>query len=911
MEDLLYLIALALLGWFLRAARRHIKAMQAQLEQLQARLKTLEAAAGPPVPAAQPAPAETVPMMYDERGALIPVPEELLARAAEAPPPPPPPPEGVEAAQEPLSPPPPSPPPSPPPPARPKLEELLTVRWSVWLGAATIGLAGVFMVRYSIEQGWIGPTVRISLGLLLGLVLVGGAEWLRRRGVASALTARFAGALPQASITAALAAGGVVALYAALYAGYALYDLYGPLAAFGALAVVSSLSLSLSLLHGPLLAVVGLVGAYIVPDLVSSDSPSAWVLFTYLLIVSGAATALARHRGWGFAGGIAAGGAVIWTMLWMLFAWQSRDGLPVGLFLIGCTALFAIFLADVPMRLPGNSPSADRVLALAPSAAMTLLAVALVRFAAYDTASLTALLVVAALLLARARWREDDAALLPVALLAVLSVQALWHLPAIVEQPEAIGLVEGRPAGFIGGPIVPPSLERFLAWSVAFAAMLAGGALAALRGARRPGVWAALAVAAPIALFVVAYWRIEDLKASLPWAGVALALAGAYLGLAARAKAAPGMPAPLGAFAVGCTLAVTLAFATTFRDGWLTVAFSVELPVLAWIAGRLDLVAIRRVALFLAGLVLVRLLANPEVLDYRLGQWPVLNGLLYTYGLPAAAFGVAAAMFARGGRDLLVHVLEGGALAFVSALVTLNIRLAACSGLATCANSLGETGGYTLAWAGMAYLLYRAVPLHPTPVTRWGWPLLAIGALAMLVLGGLLADNPVFMHRPVGGWPVFNLLMVAYGLPALVAALFLRTAWRRGENRLATAAGVIALSAGLAYISFEVRRAFQGTYLDRFRMDDAEWYAYSAAWLVYGGLLLGLGLWTGLRKLRWASLAVILLVIAKVFLLDMAALTGLWRAVSFLGLGLCLIGIGWLYQRFVFPAGRPPADSAA
>ena len=44
---------------------------------------------------------------------------------------------------------------------------------------------------------------------------------------------------------------------------------------------------------------------------------------------------------------------------------------------------------------------------------------------------------------------------------------------------------------------------------------------------------------------------------------------------------------------------------------------------------------------------------------------------------------------------------------------------------------------------------------------------------------------------------------------------------------------------------------------------------------------------------------------AKVFLFDMSELTGLYRALSFLGLGLCLIGIGYLYQRYVFPPKTP------
>jgi uncharacterized membrane protein len=54
--------------------------------------------------------------------------------------------------------------------------------------------------------------------------------------------------------------------------------------------------------------------------------------------------------------------------------------------------------------------------------------------------------------------------------------------------------------------------------------------------------------------------------------------------------------------------------------------------------------------------------------------------------------------------------------------------------------------------------------------------------------------------------------------------------------------------------------------------------------------------------LRYASLGVLVIAVLKVFLFDMAGLTGLYRVGSFLGLGLALIGIGFVYQRFVFPS---------
>ncbi|MGH7094681.1 MAG: DUF2339 domain-containing protein, partial [Stellaceae bacterium] len=46
-------------------------------------------------------------------------------------------------------------------------------------------------------------------------------------------------------------------------------------------------------------------------------------------------------------------------------------------------------------------------------------------------------------------------------------------------------------------------------------------------------------------------------------------------------------------------------------------------------------------------------------------------------------------------------------------------------------------------------------------------------------------------------------------------------------------------------------------------------------------------------------------VVAKVFLSDMGELSGVLRALSFLGLGGVLIGIGYAYRRFR-PVPEPP-----
>ena len=104
----------------------------------------------------------------------------------------------------------------------------------------------------------------------------------------------------------------------------------------------------------------------------------------------------------------------------------------------------------------------------------------------------------------------------------------------------------------------------------------------------------------------------------------------------------------------------------------------------------------------------------------------------------------------------------------------------------------------------------------------------------------------------------------------------------------------------LTYVTLQVRRFFHGPVLSSGGTTDAEQYAYSLAWLAFGVVLLVVGLVFASQRARLASAVVIGLTVLKVFLFDMSNLTGVFRALSFMGLGLVLVVIGWLYQRILF-----------
>ena len=72
----------------------------------------------------------------------------------------------------------------------------------------------------------------------------------------------------------------------------------------------------------------------------------------------------------------------------------------------------------------------------------------------------------------------------------------------------------------------------------------------------------------------------------------------------------------------------------------------------------------------------------------------------------------------------------------------------------------------------------------------------------------------------------------------------------------------------------------------------------SIAWGLYALGLLCLGLWRGIRGLRLASLVFLFLTVGKVFLYDLSVLEGIYRILSFVGLGVALIIFSLLYQRF-------------
>ena len=187
-----------------------------RVEDLRARLDALEAAGMTPM--ARPVPPPLLPQFEQVRPA--PAALEAAPETVETAPP-----EAESATDA-----------SPPPllPARAGFEERIGTRWVVWIGGIALALGGFFLVRYSIEAGLLGPRVRVALGGLFALALLGAGEWTRRKESISTIPA-----LPIANIPAILTAAGTAVAFATVYAAYALYDFLAPATAFALLGLAA------------------------------------------------------------------------------------------------------------------------------------------------------------------------------------------------------------------------------------------------------------------------------------------------------------------------------------------------------------------------------------------------------------------------------------------------------------------------------------------------------------------------------------------------------------------------------------------------------------------------------------------------------------------------------------------------
>lgn len=180
--------------------------------------------------------------------------------------------------------------------------------WLNKLGIGLLLLGVAFLFRYSIEQGWLTPLVRVLFGLAVGItLLVLGLRMdpARRR------------------FTPVLLGGGIGVFYTVGFAAFQLYALIGYTAAFACMVGVTLLAFFLAMRRDqPALALTGALGGLGTPFLLYNGSGSLPGVIGYTCLVLALTTGLFAYRGWR---------SLLWTGIvggWTVLAVSYSHGLP-------------------------------------------------------------------------------------------------------------------------------------------------------------------------------------------------------------------------------------------------------------------------------------------------------------------------------------------------------------------------------------------------------------------------------------------------------------------------------------------------------------------------------------------------------------------------------------------------------
>ncbi|MGF1667341.1 MAG: DUF2339 domain-containing protein [Acidimicrobiia bacterium] len=258
-------------------------------------------------------------------------------------------------------------------PARSKPADLLSARAIFRLGLFLVLSAVAFFLRYSFEQGWIGPTARVGLAASAGMaMIVTGIQISTRRPAYGNV----------------LQGGGAAVLYLTAFAAHQRYAMIDSTGAFLLLGAISAAVVGMALRQSSQpLAISGVAGALIAPVAVGGRIDVFPGDTGYLLAVLGVASwlFLARRWSWLFASAAAGVGFVLSIdTVRMLFGSSTVSALEVQ---TGITALWAVGWGVAIVGAIRNPGSVDTATVIPVAATTTLpLFGALATLAVWDIA---------------------------------------------------------------------------------------------------------------------------------------------------------------------------------------------------------------------------------------------------------------------------------------------------------------------------------------------------------------------------------------------------------------------------------------------------------------------------------------------------------------------------------------------
>jgi uncharacterized membrane protein len=757
--------------------------------------------------------------------------------------------------------------------------------WIVWLAGVSLAFGGIFIVQFGIERGLLGPKARVALAIVFGVALICVAEFLRKRSKEKIV--------PLFSPVTALAAGGIASLFGAVVSAHVMYDLTSPMVGFISMAVVAWGAMALAMIYGPVLAVIGILGAYFSPILVSSGQ-GAEMMYLYYLLVLAASLFVERWQKWIWLSSLSVACALFlgWAMHFdlMKLALSGPYFAAVAILAITIPAFGVLPKSLETAWLDKNalkkvSHQYPTMLAVGTGMATTVL---MVMYAHADLIhwQIACLLMLgltagAIVLCRRAQNLDQLAAIFGIGTVVIVGQVALTLLAQ--SQYLARGEFPSVTASF---PIATITMLGLLALGVGASLWRAGQSV-------RPWYWHILTVSLPLIGFCAYYvgWEHSLVRGGAYWTGCTIGLA-AYFTALAGIMIRRGQKMGADILGTGAVVAWGMAayIGMTYNDPWLTVIIAGLAGVSYLCVARYDLRFVAMASVIVTGVAVSRLVVDPGWL------WAA-NALLLPFLI---AFVGTMTVFWACLRDATTRKLPMQVVQFETAgLVALATFL--CVWLVRWSADIQDhmiAGIYATLLGVLAMVqYYRRDQLVEFKRLRNAFGLILSLVAGLMLVAAVVIFTPLFQGRVAGYFPIDSTVL-AYVLPALL--LYASVHFKLVPYLLPkvyTMIGVIGLATYVLIL--EIRHFWHGTNINLFRgVYQNELYTYTIVMLIVTVAVFMASVKQNSLLLRRIGLALAAATALKVFLWDISELRGLGRATSFIGLGLTLAALGWLHQTY-------------
>lgn len=800
-----------------------------------------------------------------------------------------------------------------PTPREPKLkidtESAIGGKLSIWIGGLVLALGGIYLAKYAIDAGYLGPKTRVTLGFAFGLIVAGVGEWSRRRQDNFSLPG-----FESANIPSILSGAGIFIMFGAIYAAHALYGLIGPTTSFIILAILALASMFIALLHGPILAALGLAASYAVPFLINTDTSNVPILAIYILLVSASALYVAWYRGWLWLALLSIAAMFAYALPIQVIE-EGQHLVTVKLYLLGAYALaFLSLVWSVHKREPEENPAIDWIA----SAALSILCLPILFQFVQDqhiAGHIVELIALVALPFSVAFFYPSIryAVIVP----SFLSVLKFWSIQLTYTVAfNDFNFDEGAQSlwRFYEGLNTDLSYQTYSTLGVISIIALLSAVTFFAKLTRSRLVLTIASTVISLAIFAGLYARLGGLSQPLQFAIGAVLL---FIAFNAMAKyfegkldnTLLGRDGVIATVLIGSLLSLTIVISIFFDGIGLTIALGLITALTMWTYLSYPLTGLRIFAVLAIIPYAIRLLwqplINPQVL---IDAAPIFNILLLGYGVPALGMIFASYIATRYRNDIWAQILQAASI-ILSVITVALIALHVIDPefiFASYKDALAASATMVMVGGAFSLGLTRVKSSGKAPVLRWmseglGILGMAFGALSLcLVLNPLLpiVENEFAASEiNLGGGILINLIGYAYALPFLLFGLII---WQGKETKSKlyqwVALGFTAILAFL-WINLTIRQSYHPATFYLEPISQSENYTYSLVWLIIGIAVLYAGIQLRSQMMRKISAIIIVAVVLKAFLIDMSNLEGILRALSFIGLGVVLMGIGFVYQR--------------